>query len=297
MSNFMMNMISWILLLLVILTLYLIDKVNHLQQTQEPELTPMPPLPMPEPPTDILFAGLEGKKLWDAMTGKPVDGFDATLIDALRAHYEPILREHITETFRDGVECADETDTGVPASQRKIPTVRGFIQSWLPPQHLGSIYRVGIEYGAVKNKDPDPDIVMRLRETLDSVTDMLYKRTSISYEVPFSELLMAEPEPESPAVLALTDQSASEQVLQPSMAANEQVLAQGLEQVQMYEEQQRQDLAAEQDAQTIDHAEVETMANEADPVSVETAQAPPDAPPEGEVIEAQALAPQEVKPT
>lgn len=297
MSNFMMNMVSWILLLLVILTLYLIDKVNHLQQTQEPEPSPMPPLPMPEPPTDILFAGLEGKKLWDAMTGKPVDGFDAPLIDALRAHYEPILREHITETFRDGVECADESDTGVPASQRKIPTVRGFIQSWLPPQHLGSIYRVGIEYGAVKNKDPDPDIVMRLRETLDSVTDMLYKRTSISYEVPFSELLMAEPEPESPAVLALTDQSASEQVLQPSMAANEQVLAQGLEQVQMYEEQQRQDLAAEQDAQTIDHAEVEAMANEADPVSVETAQAPPDAPPEGEVIEAQALAPQEVKPT
>ena len=296
MSNFMMNMISWILLLLVILTLYLIDKVNHLQQTQEPEPSPMPPLPMPEPPTDILFAGLEGKKLWDAMTGKPVDGFDAPLIDALRAHYEPILREHITETFRDGVECADESDTGVPASQRKIPTVRGFIQSWLPPQHLGSIYRVGIEYGAVKNKDPDPDIVMRLRETLDSVTDMLYKRTSITYEVPFSELLMSEPEPESPAVLALTDQSASEQVLQPNMAPNEQGLAQGLEQVQMYEEQQRQDLAAEQDAQTIEHAEVEVMANETDPASVEMAQAQPEAPPAGEVIEAQEVAPAEVKP-
>jgi len=295
MSNFMMNMISWILLLLVILTLYLIDKVNHLQQTQEPEPTPMPPLPMPEPPTDILFAGLEGKKLWDAMTGKPVDGFDATLIDALRAHYEPILREHITETFRDGVECADETDTGVPASQRKIPTVRGFIQSWLPPQHLGSIYRVGIEYGAVKGKDPDPDIVMRLRETLDSVTDMLYKRTSISYEVPFSELLMAEPEPEPQPVLALTDQTATEQVLQPELP-NEQTLAQGLEQVQMYEEQQRQDLAAEQDSQAIAHAEVEAMPNAAEDVSVELAQAQPEAVQEAQVIEAQEVVPAEVKP-
>ena len=295
MSNFMMNMISWILLLLVILTLYLIDKVNHLQQTQEPEPTPMPPLPMPEPPTDILFAGLEGKKLWDAMTGKPVDGFDATLIDALRAHYEPILREHITETFRDGVECADETDTGVPASQRKIPTVRGFIQSWLPPQHLGSIYRVGIEYGAVKGKDPDPDIVMRLRETLDSVTDMLYKRTSISYEVPFSELLMAEPEPEPQPVLALTDQTATEQVLQPELP-NEQTLAQGLEQVQMYEEQQRQDLAAEQDSQAIAHAEVEEMPNATEDVSVELAQAQPEAVQEAQVIEAQEVVPAEVKP-
>lgn len=257
MSNFMMNMVSWILLLLVILTLYLIDKVNHIQQNQTPEPEPMPPLPMPEPPTDILFAGLEGKKLWDAMNGKPVDGFDATLIDALRAHYEPILREHITETFRDGMESADETDTGVPASQRKIPTVRGFIQSWLPPQHLGSIYRVGIEYGAVIGKDPDPDIVMRLKETLDSVTDMLYKRTNITYEVPFSKLLMSSnASEEHPQVLALTDDSAATQALQPELPPNAQDLAQGLEQVQMYEEQQRQDLAAEQGAEVIEIEEV-----------------------------------------
>ena len=290
MSNFMMNMVSWILLLLVILTLYLIDKVNHIQQSQVPEPEPMPPLPMPEPPSDILFAGLEGKKLWDAMNDKPVDGFDAPLIDALRVHYEPILREHITLTFRDGMESADESDTGVPASQRKIPTVRGFIQSWLPPQHLGSIYRVGIEYGAVKNKDPDPDIIMRLRETLDGVTDMLYKRTSISYEVPFSELLMsADESPEEGTMLALTDESSASQVLQPELTSNADNLAQGLEQVQMYEEQQRQDLAAEQGAEVIepDQAMVQEAVTD---VATE-------APAQAEVIEAQSVVQEEVKPT
>lgn len=291
MSNFMMNMMSWILLLLVILTLYLIDKVNHIQQNQAPEPEPMPPMPMPEPPSDILFAGLEGKKLWDAMNGKPVDGFDATLIDALRAHYEPILREHITLTFRDGMESADESDMGVPASQRKISTVRGFIQSWLPPQHLGSIYRVGIEYGAVKGKDPDPDIVMRLKETLDSVTDMLYKRTSITYEVPFSELLMSADEThEENAMLALTDETGSADVLQPQLEPNAQELAQGLEQVQMYEEQQRQDLAAEQGSEVIEHAEV------LDATDIPVTQAQPEGELQPEVIEAQVVSPEEVKP-
>ena len=53
MSNFMMNMISWVLLLLVILTLYLIDKVNHIQQSQVPEPEPMPPLPMPGWPVEL----------------------------------------------------------------------------------------------------------------------------------------------------------------------------------------------------------------------------------------------------
>ncbi len=288
MSNFMMNMVSWILLLLVILTLYLIDKVNHIQQNQAFEPEPMPPMPMPEPPSDILFAGLEGKKLWDAMTGKPVDGFDASLVDALRVHYEPILREHITVTFRDGVECADETDTGVPASQRRIPTVRGFIQSWLPPQHLGSIYRVGIEYGAVRHKDPDPDIVMRLKETLDSVTDMLYKRASITYDVPFSELLMSPAPQEHDEMLALTDESANAQVLPHALVPNAENLAQGLEQVQMYEDQQRQDLAAEQGSEVIEPDQFMVQDIEADVSG--------GVPAPVEVLEAQSVVPQEVKP-
>jgi hypothetical protein len=188
------------------------------------------------------------------------------------------------------MECADETEAGMPSSQRKIPTVRGFIQSWLPPQHLGSIYRVGIEYGATKGKDPDPDIVMRLRETLDSVTDMLYKRTSITYEVPFSELLMSAEQESSHGVLALTDQSATEQMLQPALDMTPD-LAQGLEQVQMYEEQQRQDLAAEQDSQAITHAEVEDM-----PVDTnDETHATSDASVQPEVIEAQGVVPEEVK--
>ena len=110
MSNFMMNMISWVLLLLVILTLYLIDKINHLAKMYEAPKPEMPSVPDFEHdmPGDLLFSGLEGKKLWDAMNGKQVDGFDATLIEALRPHYEPILREHITATFKDGLEEGGE---------------------------------------------------------------------------------------------------------------------------------------------------------------------------------------------
>jgi len=145
MSNFMMNMISWILLLLVILTLYLIDKINHLAKMYEapkPETEPSLPDFGAEIPGDLLFSGLEGKKLWDAMNGKQVEGFDATLIEALRPHYEPILREHITASFKDGIEDAlGGTENHMPSSTRKISTARGHIQSWLPPQHLGSVYR------------------------------------------------------------------------------------------------------------------------------------------------------------
>jgi hypothetical protein len=265
MSNFMMNMISWVLLLLVILTLYLIDKVNHLAKMYE---APQPDnqgtsgmLGMsesePEIPGDLLFSGLEGKKLWDAMNGKQVEGFDASMIEALRPHYEPILREHITATFKDGLEEVGGDESKVPSSIRKISTARGFIQSWLPPQHLGSIYRSALEFAGSYANDPNPDVLVRLKQTVDSVVDMLYQRVGITNEVPFSEFLfedvpVADASDAKDTMLALTDQTAKAEVLgdgllEDSMARQltPEELAQGREQVQAYEDAQRQEVAAE----------------------------------------------------
>jgi hypothetical protein len=259
MSNFMMNMISWVLLLLVILTLYLIDKINHLAKMYEapkPETSGMPGMSEfeTEIPGDLLFSGLEGKKLWDAMNGKQVEGFDASMIEALRPHYEPILREHITATFKDGLEEVGGDESKVPSSMRKISTVRGHIQSWLPPQHLGSIYRSALEFAGTYVNDPNPDVLLRLKQTVDSVVDMLYQRVGITNEVPFSEFLFEEmPVPETEdAMLALTDESGKAEVLGDGLLEDSaerelspEELAQGLEHVQAYEDELRQEVAAE----------------------------------------------------
>jgi len=256
MTNFMMNMISWVLLLLVILTLYLIDKVNHLAQLYEAPKPEMPPLPEAEPPSDILFAGLEGKKLWDAMNGKTVEGFDASLIDALRAHYEPILREHITLAFKDGLEDVDGSESRVPSSERRVSTLRGHIQSWLPPQHLGGIYRAALEFAGSYKKNPQSQVFERLKQTVDSVTGMLYQRANIALEVPFSEFLFDLAKQDEAAeiekanddtVLALTDASGQSNPLDADALARMQAdqLAQGLEQVQQYEDLQRQEIVAD----------------------------------------------------
>ncbi len=258
MSNFMMNIISWILLFLVVLTLYLIDKVNHLAKLYEAPQPELPPLPEPEPPSDILFAGLEGKKLWDAMNGKTVEGFDASLIDALRAHYEPILREHITLAFKDGLEDVDGSESRVASSERRVTTLRGHIQSWLPPQHLGGIYRAALEFAGSYKKNPQSQVFERLKQTVDSVTGMLYQRANIPLEVPFSEFLFDlakedevqeehHEEAKDDSVLALTDESTQANPIDADALARMQAdqLAQGLEQVQQYEDLQRQEIAAD----------------------------------------------------
>lgn len=248
MSNFMMNVVAWVLLLLVILTLYLIDKVNQLTKMYEaPTAQPLTDTsPVVAPPSDILFSGLEGKKLWDAMNGKQVEGFDPNLIEALRPHYEPILRAHITATFQDGVDDAAGIENRVPNSERQISTARGHIQSWLPPQHLGSIYRNAREYGGDYAKNPDPDVLSRLKQTIDSVVDMMYQRVNIPNDTPYSQFLFKRPgqpdeaDASGDAVLALTDQTGQAEVLEGGNALNA-----GLEHVQAYEDQQRQDLATD----------------------------------------------------
>ena len=215
---------------------------------------PVEPPPELEPPGDILFAGLEGKTLWDAMSGKQIDGFDAQLVDALRPHYEPILREHIITTFDDGMEDAQEDDPQNPGSLRTIPTPRGEVESWLPPQHLGSIYRTAVEFAGDYAQTRDTDTFYRLKETLDSVTGMLYERAGLTLDIPFSESLLdvsqlpAQPRVEEDELLALTDASSPQPETEEAQAA----LAQGLEQVQQYEEQQRQDLAAEQASEVLE---------------------------------------------
>jgi hypothetical protein len=259
MSNFMMNMISWILLLLVILTLYLIDKINHLAKMYEapkPETPGMPDFGT-EIPGDLLFSGLEGKKLWDAMNGREIEGFDTSMIEALRPHYEPILREHITATFKDGLEEVGGDESKVPSSMRKIATARGHIQSWLPPQHLGSIYRSALEFAGAYANDPNPDTLVRLKQTVDSVVDMLYQRVGITNEVPFSDFLFEEMPiddhaPAEEAMLSITDQSARAEVLGDGLLESSderertpEELAQGYEHAQAYEDVQRQDVAAE----------------------------------------------------
>ena len=92
MSSFFQLFLAWGVLLLVILVLYLIDKINIIYQRQAQDAS--------EPAySDGLFGELVGKALWDAMSGIPLPGFDPKLVQDLKPHYEPVLRQHIEQTF------------------------------------------------------------------------------------------------------------------------------------------------------------------------------------------------------
>lgn len=191
MSNFFQLFVAWGVLLLVLLSFYLIDMVNVMYRKHVgPEL--------PKTYDDGLFGELSGKKLWDAMSGLPQAGIDPQLIVNLRPHYEPVLRQHIEQTFMQGFQDAKEGRQGIPSNNRMIATPRGKLESWLPMHHLATLYQAGADAGS-----QNPQERLRLQQSIDQVTAMLYARTSLTLDEPYSKhLLQMLPVAETPAVTA-----------------------------------------------------------------------------------------------
>ena len=186
MSSFFQLFLAWGVLLLVILVLYLVDKINIIYQRQSQDAA--------EPVySDGLFGELVGKALWDAMSGIPLPGFDPKLVQDLKPHYEPVLRQHIEHTFLQGVTDQREGRAGVPVNNRMIPTPRGSVESWMPLHHLSSLYQCGVDHA--QNK---PAERLRVQQTLDQVCVMLYARAGLELKDPFSRILMEPIDPGAP---------------------------------------------------------------------------------------------------
>ena len=193
MSSFFQLFLAWGVLLLVILVLYLVDKINIIYQRQSQDAT--------EPAySDGLFGELVGKALWDAMSGIPLPGFDPKLVQDLKPHYEPVLRQHIEHTFLQGVTDQREGRAGMPVNNRMIPTPRGSVESWMPLHHLSSLYQCGVEHA--QNK---PAERLRVQQTLDQVCVMLYARAGLELKDPFSRILMEPIDPGAPVSDAAPD--------------------------------------------------------------------------------------------
>jgi len=214
MNSFFQLFFAWGLLLVFILVLYVIDKVNVIYQSYaKPDL--------PQTYNDGLFGELSGKSLWDAMSGIPVPGVDAKFVGTLKPHYEPVLRQHIEQVFMEGFKHGKAGTAGVPTNNRMIPTPRGSLESWLPMHHLASIYQAGVDFAANNLDD-----LLRIQQSLDQVTAMIYARIGIGLTEAYSATLLIQPEeevdelppPEETPVLAQATEPAIEHASAPETA-------------------------------------------------------------------------------
>ncbi len=179
----------------VILMIYLIDKINQLEQYTIENLQvdtsriPEPSnIPLPSSAKNAL-SGLAGKNLWDAMCGKAGDTVSQTDLESARKRYEVVLHKHIEMIFEDG---KSDASAGRPQKTAKNPidvsTLRGVVNSWIPPQHASRIYKVGYEIDKATEADMN-----RLSSAISESCDVLFSRTDFEIQNGFTEKLLGRP--------------------------------------------------------------------------------------------------------
>lgn len=157
----MLALIAIGLLIILVLIIYLADRVNSLEkQTQEAVKSIKEKAAVFKGP----FAGLSAKKLWDAMTGLVPEGMEASMVMDVRERYELVLQKHIEMLFGEGAKDAQRGLSGDPKNTRMISTLRGQVESWLPQAQVNAIYKAGYDSVGIQNAEQHTAVYTILEE-------------------------------------------------------------------------------------------------------------------------------------
>lgn len=186
-----LTMVGAVLLGLIVVVVYLNDRVNELEKRSTPTFGGSGG----GGGDDNTWHGLSGKRLWDAMTGKKgVTALDDAALSDLRQAYELVLAKHIESLFLSGQSDARKGQNVQPSSVKTVPSPRGQVQSWIPLNHANAIYRAGAD-----STKGDLFEVERARMSLDEAAQILYSQVNLPLAQLFSEVLMPlEPPPGAP---------------------------------------------------------------------------------------------------
>ena len=162
------------------------------------------PLPLAaEEQPDVSYGNLVGKRLWDAMTGKPIPDVDDAKVAELKPRYHVVLTRHIEELFAEGQADGRLGAAKMAGNKHKINGLRGTVISWIPQQYADSIYRAGFDASTATDAAAREGIQANLSEAIEA----LCART---------ELRLSEPLPSKLVPIAL---EGSGEPLQLEMAA------------------------------------------------------------------------------
>ncbi len=161
---------------MLLVIFFMLDRLNDLHRQAD--------LPRGELDPKAAFGGLTGKNLWDAMIGIPMPGWEPKRVATLRPRYELVLQKHLELLFEDGRLDGREGLSMPVRCDRKVPTLRGEIESWIPHEFASGIYRAG--YALATSADGDQEIV---RRQVDMLGNAIFSAAGLPPH-PLSAILM-----------------------------------------------------------------------------------------------------------
>jgi len=174
-------------IVVLLLLIYLIDRVNTIERETRGHKSHAPAQAVKLGP----YAGLGGRKLWDAMVAQPPAGVDAAEWASVRDRYALLLQLHIESLFAEGQKDAQMGVASQPKNPRVIATPDGGVESWLPPDPVQTIYQSGCD-----SVQQTGEALMGVRATLNESAKSLYSQVGLVNAPVQSDLLLPGPLPQ-----------------------------------------------------------------------------------------------------
>ena len=190
------------LLLILVLIIYLIDRVNQIEKETRKVMTT---LTEKSTRSTAPFMGLSSRKLWDTMIGRGNEGLDDQTLAELRNQYQVVLSKHIEALYQEGFKDGQRGMSGEPLNTKVVTTSKGQVESWIPSAQANALYQCGLSASQTPETQWEP-----LRASMDEAGLFLFSKTQLEVGGPLSDWLMPKVAPVDEAQKALgTGNSAS----------------------------------------------------------------------------------------
>ena len=185
MNNVLLLLVFAGLVGLLLVVFYLLDRVNALHNQSETAR-------LKRPFTDSTMTTMNGRILWDVLSGEAMQDLDEEMIGQLRSRYEMVLQKHIELLFEDGTLDGREGFSMPVSPERKVPTLRGEFISWIPHEFAKGIYMAG--HDRATKPETEHSIIAA---NLDNIGNELFEQVGMP-PIQLSKLLMPNIEPHVP---------------------------------------------------------------------------------------------------
>ena len=185
-----LGLIALAMLLVLLLTIYLIDRVNSIERSTMEAVKGLSSAQAGPAATSGPFGSLSGRSLWDTLTSETT-ALDAIEDSMLRQRYEPVLSRHLEGLFEDGRRDGQAGKFQTPQNARRINTARGSVESWLPANVAQLFYQCGQDFANL-----GPAQWAAVRHTLDEAAREVFGKARLEPRGRLSDVLMG-PDPDA----------------------------------------------------------------------------------------------------
>lgn len=170
------------LLTILILIVYLIDRVNSIEKETRQVMST---LTESSARNTAPFLGLSSKKLWDTMTGRSAEPPDAEAMAVLRSQYQMVLAKHMEALYQEGYKDGFRGVTVEPPNTKLVSTSKGSVESWIPSAQANALYQCGLNAAQTPEAEWGP-----IRASMDEAGQFLLTKTQLDASSPLSDWLM-----------------------------------------------------------------------------------------------------------